>query len=150
MPRGRSKKEYKVWQQESPFREILWDAAQKSCEKDFLAIRDSRWEEFKKECRVKGKSSEWALEKIREAYEKVAKEEIGRLGTVQWKARSHLDVHLPALQQFPLVGLFVRVSTAKKHCSWWCATNRILVVQLGTNEDEAKFLGRKRSRARTS
>ena len=25
-----------------------------------IAIRDSRWEEFKEECSVKGKSSEWA------------------------------------------------------------------------------------------
>ena len=40
------------------------------------------------------------------------------------------------------------VSTTKKHCSWWCAIcgerfewrapNRILAVQLGTKEEEAK------------
>ena len=43
-------------------------------------MRDNRWEDFKEEWRVKGKSSEWALGTIREAYEKVVKEEAGRLG----------------------------------------------------------------------
>ena len=32
---------------------------------------------------VKGKSSEWALGTIREAYEKVVEEEVGRLGIVR-------------------------------------------------------------------
>ena len=48
-----------------------------------IATRGSRWENFKEECRVKGKSSEWALGIIREAYEKVVKEEAGRLGIVR-------------------------------------------------------------------
>ena len=57
---------------------------------------------------------------------------------------------LPALQQFPLGGIWW-ASTGhgeKKYCSSWCticggkyawrALNRILVVQLGTNANEAK------------
>ena len=53
------------WQQESPFREILEQARRNEdvgcssevVRKGFFAIRDSRWEDFKEECRVKGKSS---------------------------------------------------------------------------------------------
>ena len=48
-----------------------------------IAVRDSRWEEFKEECRAKEKSSEWAPGTIREACGKVAKEEVGRVGIVQ-------------------------------------------------------------------
>ena len=53
----------------------------------------------------------------------------------------------PQCNSFPLEDFFWWVSTAKKCCSWWCAIcgethewgarNRILVVHLGTNEDEA-------------
>ena len=46
-------------------------------------MRDGRWEEFKEGCRRKEKSSEWALEIRREAYEKVTKKEVGHLGIVQ-------------------------------------------------------------------
>ena len=67
------------WQQESPFKEILEQVRRNEdmgCSsevkrKGYIAMRDSRWEEFKEACRVKGKSSEWALGTIRKAYEKV-------------------------------------------------------------------------------
>ena len=50
----------------------------------YIAIRDVRWEDFKEECRVKGKSSEWAIGTIREPYEKVVKKkEAVRLGLVR-------------------------------------------------------------------
>ena len=45
-------------------------------------MRDT-WEDFKEECRVKGKSSDWAPGTIREAYEKVVREEAARLGNVR-------------------------------------------------------------------
>ena len=61
----------------------IWDAAPTSCGKSLSRQRDGSWEEFRQGCREKEKSSEWTLEKIRETYEKVAKEEIGRLGIVQ-------------------------------------------------------------------
>ena len=49
----------------------------------------------------------------------------------------------PHCNSFLLEDCFWWVSTGKKHCSWWCAIcggapNRILLVQIGTNEDEAK------------
>ena len=43
-------------------------------------MRNGSWKEFKKDTEKKGKSPEW---RIHEAYEKVAKDEIGRLGIVQ-------------------------------------------------------------------
>ena len=67
----------------------------------------------------------WALGTIREAYEKVVKEEAGRLGIVRenlrkstdflranlcagrWNERSHFVVCLPALQQFFSGGLYL-------------------------------------------
>ena len=131
-----------------------------------IAVRGSRWEEFKEECRAKEKSSEWASGTIGEACEKVAKEEVGRLGIVQEIFRKTMDflrriiapvggrrgVTLsyicPHCNRFLLEDNIWWVSTGKKHCSWWCAIcgercewrspNRILVVQLRTNEDEAK------------
>ena len=131
--------------------------------KGYVAMRDSRWEDFKEECRVQGKSSEWAPGTIREAYEKVVKEEAGRLGVVRAILRKSTDflrrIIAPVEWEESLcrtsartatvfsVGLHL-VSTAKKRCSWWCAIcgeryewrapDRILAVQLGANEDEAK------------
>ena len=69
--------------------------------------------DFTEGYRKEGKSCEWTLERIREACEKVAKDEIGRLGIVQdilmekhgflaadhrasrWNGRSHFVVCLP-------------------------------------------------------
>ena len=50
--------------------------------KGYIATKDDSWREFRKGLREKEKSSEWTREKIREAYEKVAREEIGRFGIV--------------------------------------------------------------------
>ena len=87
------------WQQESPFREILEKARRHEdmgCSSEILrkghfAIRDSRWEEFEEECREILKSSEWVLGTIREAYEKVVKEEAGRLSIVREILRQSTD-----------------------------------------------------------
>ena len=40
----------------------------------------------KEEYRNEGKSCKWTFERILEAYEKVAKDEIGRLGKLLWKS----------------------------------------------------------------
>ena len=108
----------------------------------------------------------WALGTIREAYEKVVKEEAGRLGIVRenlrkstdflranlcagrWNERSHFVVCLPALQEFSSGGLYLvgfdgeearqQVVCKSVESYEWRAPNRILVVQLGTNDDEAK------------
>ena len=57
----------------------------------------------------------------------------------------------PHCYSFPVEDYIRCVSTTKKHCSWWCvicgeryewrAPNRILAVQLDTNEDEANVFG---------
>ena len=57
----------------------------------YIAMRDDSWEEIRNGCREKEKSSEWTLEQIREAYEKVAKEESGRLGIEQENLRKSTD-----------------------------------------------------------
>ena len=88
---GRQEGKQGQWQQESPFREILeqiignvdMGCGPQMMWKSYIAMRDDSCEEFRKGCREKEKPSEWILEKLREAREKVAKEEIGRLGSVQ-------------------------------------------------------------------
>ena len=57
---------------------------------------------FKEVCGEKGKSSELAPRTIREACEKVVKEEASRRA-----GRSYFVVHLPALQQFFSLGQYV-------------------------------------------
>ena len=112
----------------------------------------------------KRKSSVWASGAIRESYEKVVKEEAGRLGIVREILRKSTDFLWriiapvggsgggtlsyiwPHCNSFPPKDFIWWVSTTKKHCSWWCsgeryewrAPNRVLVVQLGTSEDGAK------------
>ena len=48
-----------------------------------FAMKNGSWEDFKERYRKEGTSSEWTFERIREAFEKVAKDEIARLGIVQ-------------------------------------------------------------------
>ena len=98
-----------------------------------------------------------SFERIREAHEKVAKDEIGRLGIVQeilkkstdffaaghrasrWNGRCHLVVCLPALKQFSFGGLQSAGIDGDTEANYeWRAPNRILVVQLGTDANEAK------------
>ena len=112
--------------------------------KRYIAIRDDIWEEFRKGCREKEKSSEWTPEKIREGCEKVAKDEIGRLGIVQKILGKSTDFlrriiapvgggvtlsHIcPHCNSFPLEEYIWWVSTGHgdgnkknmKHCCWWC------------------------------
>ena len=134
MRRGTGKKDYKVSGNRNPFQRGS-GASQRKCGhgmwrpndavKLFVATRDGSWEGFRKGCREKEKSSAWTVKKIREAFEKVAKEEIGRFDNVQenlrkskdflWrttapvggKGRSHLVVYLPARQQVHLGGLYL-------------------------------------------
>ena len=91
MPHGRQEGAQGQWQQESSFSEILeqvrgnvdMGSGPQMMRKGYLAMRDGRWEEFKERYREVEKSSEWTLERLREACEKVATDEIGRLGIVQ-------------------------------------------------------------------
>ena len=54
-------------------------------------MKNGSWEDLKERHRKEGKSSEWTLERIREACEKVARDEIGRLGIVQDNLRKSTD-----------------------------------------------------------
>ena len=87
--------------------------------KGCIATRDSRWEDFKEECRVKGKSSECSVGTVREAFKKAVKEEAGRLGyekehgfseanhcAGRWNGSSHFVVCLPTLPQYSSGRLF--------------------------------------------
>ena len=87
------------WQQETAFREVL-EQVKKSADADcgpemmrrgYLAMKNGSWEDFKERYRKEGKSSEWTLERVRESHEKVAKDEIGRLGISQEILRKTLS-----------------------------------------------------------
>ena len=79
------------WQHESPAKEYL---EQVKCCKDtgctprmmkqcFFALKSGELEECKGIFKVEAKATEWAFERIREAFEKVAKEEAEKLSIVQ-------------------------------------------------------------------
>ena len=112
----------------------------------YNAKKLSGGESFKEECRKEGKLSEWTFERIREACEKVAMDDIGRLGTAQEIPRKSTDFSrrisapvdgmggvtssyvCPHCNGFPLDDYIWWVSTGhgdsnnrKKHCNWWCA-----------------------------
>ena len=117
-------------QQESPSREVLeqvrgnvdMGCSAQIMRKGYIAMRDDNWEEFRKWYGEKKKSSEWTLEKTREACEKVAKEENWTFGhcagnsedkygllekdycASRWKGRSHFVVFCPYWNSFPLGG----------------------------------------------
>ena len=91
MPR-KKKQEGIQGRSESPAREHL---EQVQCWKDtactsrttkhaFLVLKGGDWEEYKKSIfRVQAKATEWAFDRIQEAFEKVAKDEARKLSTVQ-------------------------------------------------------------------
>ena len=83
MRRGRGKKEYKVSGNRNPLSERfwskseevwMWDVVHQMMRKGYLAVRDGRWEELKERYREVEKLSEWSPERIREAYQKVARD----------------------------------------------------------------------------
>ena len=51
---------------------------QKKCGYNF-AKKMGNWESFKEECRKQGRLCEWTIERLQEAYDTVALEDIGRL-----------------------------------------------------------------------
>ena len=124
---------------------VLWT----SCEAQKCGYRlqcPSNWEIFKEECGKEGKLCEWTIERLQEACDKVALEDIGRLSIAQDRLRNNTDflrrviapvggmgVTLsyvcPRCNCFPLDDNTWWVSTGhgdgnnrkKKHCNWWCA-----------------------------
>ena len=113
------------------------------------------------------KATEWAFDRIQEAFERVAKDEAKKkLSTVQEVmlrgtdflrriiapaegARRRYDVILaPALYQFPVGRLRFISLMGEKHTNWWVCElfqkydwkqpNRLLVVRTGESVDQAK------------
>ena len=136
------------WQLESPATEYLEQV--KSCsdtglyakhdEAGFVALKSGDWEEYKKHFEKKEvKVSEWAVDRIREAFEKVAKDEAKKLSIVQEiKIRSTdymrrilapaggqgcvtMSYLCPHCNSFPLEHYVWWVSGGKGRDSWWCA-----------------------------
>ena len=129
MLRGKSKKGYKNIHSREVLEQVKrnadTDCGSQLMRRGYLAMKNGSWEEFKERYRgKKKKSSEWTLERMREAYEKVTNDEIGRLGIVQEILRkstaflrrviapvggmeSHFVVCRPALQQFSFGGLLL-------------------------------------------
>ena len=79
------------WQHESPAKEYLeqvkccegTDCTPRMMKQAFFALKGGDWEEYKSIFRVQAKATEWAFDRIQEAFEKVAKDEARKLSTVQ-------------------------------------------------------------------
>ena len=165
------------WQQESPNKDVLeqvtrnadTDCNAQTMRRAYNAQKSGNWEGFKEEFRKEGKLCEWTFQRLQEAYDKVALEDIDRLSIAKENLRKSTD-------RAPIDGMEgVTLSYVCPHCScipldnyvWWVLTghgdgnkrkkealqlvvcsmwrplrmesaNRILVVQIGANEDRAK------------
>ena len=141
------------WQQESPFKEVLeqvkrsadTDCGPQTMRRAYNAMKHGNWESFKEEYRMEGHLCEWTFERIREAYEKVAMDDIRRRSIAQDTLSKCTDFSrriiapvdgmggsyvCPHCSCFPLDDYIWWVSTGhgdgnngqKKHCNWWwCA-----------------------------
>ena len=79
------------WQLESPAKECLeqvkcgndTDCTHRMKKQGFLALKSGEWEKYQSTFRNEVKVSEWAFNRMKEAFEKVAKDEARKLSTVQ-------------------------------------------------------------------
>ena len=79
------------WQRESRAKDYLekvtccedTDCTARMMKQAILALKGGDWEQYKSIFRVQAKATEWALDTIQEAFEKVAKDEARKLSTVQ-------------------------------------------------------------------
>ena len=79
------------WQQESPAREYLeqvkcchdTDCNESMMKKGFTALKNDTWEEHKETFKEKMKASEWAFDRIKEAFDLVAQDEARKVSVVQ-------------------------------------------------------------------
>ena len=122
----------------------------------YYAVKSGNWEGFKEEFQEKGKFSEWTCARLKEAYDKVALEDVGRLSIAQDILRKIAPVDgmggvtlscvCPHCSCVPLEDYIWWVSEhGKRQCSWWCAVrggqfdwrapNRILVIQLSSRSE---------------
>ena len=135
------------WQRESPAKEYLeqvkcckgTDCTPGMMKQAFFTLKGGDCREYKSIFKVQAKATEWALERIREAFEKVAKDEARRLSIVhQIMLRSTdylrriiapvggqggvtLSCLCPHCNSFPLEDYIWWVSAGKKHSRWLCA-----------------------------
>ena len=152
------------WQQESPFREILeqvtgnadTDCGPQTMRRAYSAMKLGNWGSFKEECRKEG-NCEWTHERIQEAYDKVAMEDIGRLSIAQEILRKityflrqivapvdgmggvTLSNVCPHYNCFPFGGLIWWVSTETAAIERRnIATGGVQHVEASTNEERPK------------
>ena len=131
----------------------------------FTALKNETWEECKETFKEKMKASEWAFDRIKEAFDLVAHDEARKVSVAQEMMFKSTDyfrrIIAPAGRQggvttsyfcrncnsFPLEDHVWWVSGGK-HTNWWCAIcgekydlkqpNRLSVVQTGDSIEQAK------------
>ena len=87
------------WQQESPFKEVLEQVKEYSdtdcnaymMRRAYKVVNTGNWESFKEEFQGKGKFSEWVYDRLKEACDKVALENVGWLSVAQEILRKSSD-----------------------------------------------------------
>ena len=113
------------------------DCTPRMMKQAFLALTGEDWEEYKSIFRVE--ATDWAFDRIQEAFENAAKDETRKLGTVQEVMLRSTDYLrriialaggqggvtmsylCPHCNSFPMEDYVWWVSAGKKHTSWWCA-----------------------------
>ena len=134
----------------------------------FFALESGEWVEFQKTFRNVVKVTEWACDRIKEAFEMVAKDGARKLSTVQEimiRSAGYLrriiaptgeqggvtmmSCLCPHCSRFPMEDYDWWVSGEKKHANWWCAIcgekydwkqSMLLVVQTGGSVNQANGL----------
>ena len=79
------------WEQESPAREYLeqvkcchdTDCSESMMKKGFTALKNGTWEEYKETFKEKMRASEWAFDRIKEAFDLAAKDKAENMSIVQ-------------------------------------------------------------------
>ena len=104
----------------------------------YYALKNGDWEEYKRTFKAEVSATEWTFGSIREAFERLARDEAGNVSIVQRIMLKSTDflrrIIAPAGGQGGVTLFFVRiaivfhfrtymwwVSAGKKHCIWWCA-----------------------------
>ena len=129
------------WQRESPaieYPEQVKCCADNDCttrmKYGFFALKGGDWEE-KSIFTVEVRATEWAFERMREACEKVAKDEAGRLGIAQGIVLKSTDflrrIIAPAGEPEGVTMSYLRPNCNSPTCCWW---------QTGDSASQAKVL----------
>ena len=141
------------------------DCNESMMKKGFTALKNETWEEYKETFKEKMNASEWAFDRIKEAFDLVAQDEARKVSVVQeimLRSTDYLrriiapvggqggvtmSYLCPNCNSFPQEDYVWWVS-GRKTTRWWCAicgekydweqTNRFLVVQTGESFEQAK------------